>query len=280
MSREFQQFCTSLGLIVHALKVTGPGQTIRVPTLSHPKKENGWYRYDGRFGCCGIWGELETQQFKPGAEAKPLSAADFAHFARIRAATAKAEAEKHASAALKAAALLKAADMRSHAYIARKGFPELLTPTLDDGATLLVTMWDGKRLANLQRINEAGEKKFLPGGEVTGMVHRIGDQGVPILAEGYASGLSVAAAIKASRMRAHVVICFSAGNLVHVATRYKDARIACDNDDLKTGTGEKAAKATGLKYFMPPVPGQDFNDLHREKGLFAASQIIRTLLLS
>jgi putative DNA primase/helicase len=140
-------------------------------------------------------------------------------------------------------------------------------------------MWRGKQLVNLQRINEAGEKRFLGGGEVSGTAHVIGSQGVALICEGYATSLSVSAAIKASKLRAHTVCCFSAGNLVKVAATYKDARIVCDNDSQKTSTGEKAAKETGLRYWMPPTPGHDFNDYARSAGLFQASQRIRELLL-
>ena len=156
MSREFLQFCQSHGLI-GAGAITAPGLTKRCTTTCNTSRENGWWRYDGRNGVCGIWGSLTAQQYRPGADAKPLSKADFAAIAARARQAAELERIKHASAATKAAAMLAASDMRSHAYIARKGFPELLTPTLDDGATLLVTMWKGKRLVNLHRINEAGE---------------------------------------------------------------------------------------------------------------------------
>ena len=277
MSRDFLQFCQAHGLI-GAGAITAPGLTKRCTTTCNTSRENGWWRYDGRTGVCGIWGSLTAQQYRPGADAKPLSKAEREAIAARARQAADLERIKHASAATKAAAMLAASDMRSHAYIARKGFPELLTPCANDGATLLVTMWQGKRLVNLQRINEAGEKRFLHGGEVTGTAHVIGSEGVPLLCEGYATGLSVAAAIKASRLRAHTVICFSAGNMVNVATRYKDARVVADND--KSLTGEKAAQATGLRYWMPPDVGTDANDYHRKHGLFALSQRVRELILS
>jgi putative DNA primase/helicase len=276
---NFAQFCAAHGLIIRSLAITAPGVTKRCATTCNTKKENGWYRWDGLGGVCGIWGSLDAQQYRPGAEAKPLSKADFEAIAARAKQAADLERKKHADAARRAVALLARSESRSHAYLARKGFAELLAPTLNDGAMLLVTMWKAGRVVNLQRINEAGEKRFLHGGEVSGTAHTIGSAGTPILCEGFATALSVAAAIKASKLRAHTVCCFSADNLVKVAATYKDARVVADNDKLKTGTGEKAAKLTGFPYFMPPKDGDDFNDFARSAGLFAASQRIRELLL-
>jgi putative DNA primase/helicase len=277
---NFAQFCAAHGLIIRTISMTAPGQTKRCATTCNPGKLNGWYRYDGLGGVCGIWGSLDAQQYRPGADAKPLTKADFdAIAAKVRRAEAE-RAQNQSSAAKRAVALLAASDPRSHAYLSRKGFPDLLAPCVADGAMLLVTMWKDGKVVNLQRINQAGEKRFMSGGEVSGTAHVIGSQGVAILCEGYATCLSVAAAIKASKMRAHAVCCFSADNMVKVAATYNDARIVADNDNLRTGTGEKAAKIAGFPYFLPPIDGQDFNDLHRALGLFSASQIVRTLVLS
>lgn len=287
----FANFCALHGLLIRAMRPTGTVQ--RCATVCAPSERKGWYVYSGgNSGTCGIWHGLDNgaQTWHPDADVKPLSPADFA---RIAAKVAAAEAEKRRAqynASLRAQAMLKRAEIRSHAYLARKGFPDKLAPTIDDGETLLVTMWDTtrKHVMNVQTIaakvpetpeEKARQKLFLPGGMVTGTTHQIGDIGTPILCEGFCTGLSVAAAITACRLRAHTVICFSANNLVHVAQRYQDARVVADNDSHKTSTGEKAAQSTGLRYWMPPEPGQDFNDYHRSAGLFAASQRIRELLL-
>jgi putative DNA primase/helicase len=65
-------------------------------------------------------------------------------------------------------------------------------------------------------------------------------------------------------------ICFSANNLLNVASRLKPGLVVADND--ASGTGEAVAKKTGWRYWMSPKAGQDFNDYHQEKGLFAAAQ--------
>ncbi len=274
---NFAQFCAAHGLIIRSLAITAPGVTKRCATTCNTKKENGWYRWDGLGGVCGIWGSLDAQQYRPGAEAKPLSKADFEAIAARAKQAADLERKKHADAARRAVALLARSESRSHAYLARKGFAELLAPTLNDGAMLLVTMWKAGRVVNLQRINAEGEKRFLAGGECTGANHTIGNVGTPINCEGFATALSVAAAIKASKMRAHCVCWFTAGNM---AAHARTGVVVADNDALKTSTGEKAAKETGLRYWMPPTPGHDFNDYARAAGLFQASQRIRELLLT
>ena len=53
--------------------------------------------------------------------------------------------------------------------------------------------------------------------------------------------------------------------------------VVADNDI--SGTGEKAAKATGLNYFLPPDLGSDFNDYHKGAGTFLAGQALRRFML-
>ena len=275
----FAQFCAAHGLLIRHL--TPSAKVRRCPTVCAPSELKGWFTWDGVRGACGIWHGLDNgaQVYSPGKDAEPqhLTPADFAAIDR-RLAQERAEvARRHATAAAKAARMLASAEARSHAYLARKGFPELLAPTLMDGKVLLVPMRKAGKLTSLQSIAEDGSKLFLSGGEAKGAVHQIGSVGLAVLCEGFATGLSVAHAIKACRLRAHAVVCFSATNLVHVAANYADARVVADND--ASGTGERAAKQTGLRYFMPTEIGQDFNDYHRVQGLFQASQRLRELIL-
>jgi putative DNA primase/helicase len=70
------------------------------------------------------------------------------------------------------------------------------------------------------------------------------------------------------RRQAEVIVCFSAGNLRHVAALVKrPAFVMADND--ASGTGQEAAQATGLPWVMPAEPGTDANDLHASEGLRA-----------
>jgi putative DNA primase/helicase len=79
--------------------------------------------------------------------------------------------------------------------------------------------------------------------------------------EGLATGYSIKDVAPGS-----VMVCFSANNLVQVASQIGDF-VWADND--KSKTGEKAAIETGLPWVMPDEEGWDFNDLRVKKGIFA-----------
>jgi len=130
----------------------------------------------------------------------------------------------------------------------------------------------GKALVGAQLIAEDGDKKFLPGQLCSGATFVIG-QGDPIYCEGYATALSAHKALQASRLRGSVVVCFSAHNLQALA---KDGVVLADNDESKTG--ERAAQATGRPYWMSQTVGNDFNDDHQARGLFAVSQELKAAL--
>lgn len=275
---KFDEFCRAHGLLITFARTNA--KPVRCATKCAPREKKGWYIWDGLRGACGIWHGLDNgaQVYTPDSEVKPLTPTDFA---RIKARCEAVEREKRegqAKAAEKAQIILARAEMRSHAYLQRKGFPSLV-PTLMDGKVMLVTMWQGRKLVNVQSIAEDGKKLFLADGEVIGARHCLGDVGTAILCEGYATGLSIAAAIKASKSRAHCVVCFSAGNLVAVAETLRDAVVIADNDRHKNSTGELAAQKTGFRYWMPPTPGHDANDFHRAHGLFALAMEVKQLLM-
>ena len=109
-----------------------------------------------------------------------------------------------------------------------------------------------------------------PGMRAKGAVFRMGDKTAPetFLVEGYATGLSVHAALRSVGLRASVLVCFSANNLEFIAPQLKGRAFVCADND-KSGTGEKSAQATGLPYCMSPIVGEDMNDLHARAGLMA-----------
>ena len=94
--------------------------------------------------------------------------------------------------------------------------------------------------------------------------------------EGYATGLSVAAALKLMYRPAQVVVCFSAGNLGHVAERIGGRRFVVADHDA-SGTGERVAVASGLPWVMPK--SGDANDLHQSAGLLAVRSMLAGLVL-
>lgn len=195
---------------------------------------------------------------------------------------------KQASVAREAAAMVARAVAGKHPYLARKGFPELVGLILD--GKLMVPVMDFARypeVISAQMIDVSGEKKFLFGGRAKGGIHRIG---VPcararrvVLCEGYATGLSIDAALRSLPGPHCVVVCFSANNLEHVASLLpKDCKaLVCTDNDTPNKTtgvkaGEESAKRTGLPWIMPAEVGTDFNDLHMAKGIRALVEALRT----
>jgi putative DNA primase/helicase len=116
---------------------------------------------------------------------------------------------------------------------------------------------------------------MLPGGRTKGGVFRLGRQGKEFLCEGFATGLSIKLALESMGIGSMVVVCFSAGNLVEVSKYFRGsgARVCADHD--LNGTGQKAARDTGLPWIMPDEAGQDFNDLHQAAGLVAVAKKLK-----
>ena len=205
--------------------------------------------------------------------------------ARRRAAEARATAEGQArekerqQAASKAAWILGQCKPEKHAYLQSKGWPDALGQVwrVDEENNLLcIPMRVGQNLVGIQMIDRNGSKKYLQGQRTSGAEYVISNPGSGALdfwVEGYASGLSLRACLSALRMRYRIHITFSAGNLKAMAN---SGYVIADND--ASGTGEKAAIATGLPYWMSDVTGEDINDAHKRLGLFGCSQMLRKWL--
>lgn len=188
--------------------------------------------------------------------------------------------ERQAKAAEYAGMLINEAMVSTHPYLARKGFPEL--EGLVVRGKLLIPVRDSRRygqILSVQEIDENGEKLFLPGGRTRGGIHRLG---TPlerakriVLCEGYATGLSIEAALKRLTGTHATVVCFSARNLEVVAEGLPNAIVAADNDASRTG--ELSAIRTGLKWTMPGTTGADFNDMYLKCGVSAVMEAIREM---
>lgn len=183
--------------------------------------------------------------------------------------------ERQQKASEEAARMINGASASPHPYLTRKGFPQL--PGLVKGDSLLVPVRDvsSNQLISVQEISPDGIKRFLPGGRTRAGIYRLG---VPkarrtVLCEGYATGLSLDAALRRLPGAHCVVVCFSANNLVAVAGEFPNAVVCADNDH--SATGEEAAKRTGLKWMMPYEVGTDFNDLHQAMGLHVVTERLR-----
>ena len=177
--------------------------------------------------------------------------------------------------------MMREAKIDEHNYLHLKGFPKARGFVLDDGA-LLVPMrhWQTNAVMGAQVIRwlpDEGryEKKMLPGMRAKGAVFRIGSRVArrSWLVEGYATGLSAEAALEVVRAKDAVIVCFSAGNLMHVAGMLTGPRfVFADNDE--SGAGERAAIATGLPYCMSGTKGHDANDMHQAEGIFRVALLM------
>lgn len=269
----FHEAAASIGCIIGNIR--DDDRIHRCATETHPKKKNGAYRSDGVRGWIRNWETFELATWheerteRRMAPAKPLP-----DLAKRRA----EEAEAARFAAETAQHMIKIAAWATHPYLARKGFPKALGLVLED--MLLVPGRIGRQVTTLQKIYEDGRKMSLTSGRMSGASFSIGDGPIEILCEGYATGLSIKAALSGMCVRARVTCCFAAANVAEVATKRRRALIVTDNDKPipqfnGLGTGEYFARRTGLPWTMPPERGTDANDLHLSSGLPA----LQTLLL-
>jgi len=253
------------GLIIRDL--ISDGRWHRVPTDDKPRKRNGAYLFDGDRGVVKNWATMEAFSGYPTKGYKPVRIKQFVRDDQ--------EGFRQAKAAQEARRQLSQATLVKHPYLARKGFPEALGLVLDD--KLLIPMRDYKsgEVISVQSIGE--DKKFLFGGRAKGAVFTLGNKGGQRwLVEGYATGLSVKAALDAMYIQAQVCVCFSASNLQYVAERIPGNRfVFADNDE--SGTGQRVAEATGLPWVMSPVMGEDANDLHQRAGIWALVRVFKSI---
>ena len=285
MTSTFMEHARSCGLIMRDLQ--SDNRWHRVPTTDHPKKRNGSYIFDGRHGAAMNWGTMsDPAGYSEGTEAGTI--------VRVppQATTPRESDEERQERARKAAAtMIRRCGRAPHPYLTAKGFPRAVG-LINEHRELVIPMRDMRDYSTvntLQCITPTGEKRFLPGGKAKGSVLSFACPGwrERWLVEGYATGLSVQAALRDLRRKAEVIVCFSAGNLVHVASwlRFDAAsrvgkqwdRLLVFADNDASGTGAAAADQTGLKWTMPDVVGMDANDAHLKLGLRSVVQKMLTI---
>ncbi len=238
------------------------GAGVTMGTLFHLAKQNGW-KDDDKY----------TPPSRAQQQARQQAAMERATLEGI-------EREKsQQQAAKKAGWILHQTMQEQHAYLHSKGWPDAKGAVWwpDEKQNLLcLPMRVGDTLVGLQLIDREGGKKFLTGQRTSGAEYLISNNGRGVndfWVEGYASGLSLRACLSALRMRYRIHVTFSAANLKLMAN---SGYVIADND--ASNTGEKAAIATGLPYWMSDVQGEDINDAHKRLGLFACSQMLRKWL--
>ena len=191
-------------------------------------------------------------------------------------------AEEANKALLRTNAKLKAQSIWANAKEVEPTHPYLLNksisaPSLRMTASgdLVVPMYQGDELVNVQTIAPDGKKLFLHGGEVSGSYHIISDKstldfGILLLCEGYATGATI---FKAMSGQYPVFVAFNANNLTPVALslreQYPSYRIiiAADDDD----TTARKMMAKDILDGKDPKPLTDYNTGLREAKRAAES---------
>lgn len=273
---NFIQFAEAHGLIIDRGLIEG--RWVRTKTTDKRTKRNGSYKFLGDVGFLQNHATMDSVAvWRPdGVE----TGVDRRRLRELERAQRLETARRQESARLLATDMIATATVATHPYLEKKGFPKETGFVLD--GELLIPMRDVrcyKTLNGLQRIAAGGEKLFLPGMKAKESVFFIG----PFMAqerwlvEGYSTALSVKAALNELRRNAQVVVCFSAGNLTSVGLWARELRplafAFADND--VSGTGARAAEATGLSWTMPPEAGMDANDYMGAYGLRALVSLIR-----
>lgn len=273
---DFREVAASIGL---QLRATLEDDRIhRCATELHPKKQNGTYRTDGTRGWVKNWETGETAIWYAAREARRTTPLKPLPSLAQRRAEDAARAEWAADVARHKIAKATA---QTHPYLARKGFPKALG--LVHEGLLLVPARIGDAVVSLQEIDEDGSKKNLPGGRMSGAAFSIGSGRDEVLCEGYATGLSIKAALAAIHLPARVTCCFSASNVATLAAKRRHAVVLADHDRPVAqfggiGTGEFYARRTGLPWAMPPEIETDANDYHLSNGLPALQRLLLDLL--
>lgn len=274
---SFREVAESVGL--RPRSILEDDRIHRCATELHSKKANGSYRTDGVRGWVKNWETGETaiwhaMQERRGVTAPPRPLPSLSE----RRAEEAARAQQAAKIARYKIANAKA---EPHAYLASKGFPSL--PGLVYEGLLLVPARIDNAVVSLQEIADDGTKRNLPGGRMSGASFSIGTGRDEVLAEGYATALSIKAALAGLHLNARVTCCFSASNVATVAEKRRHAVIVADNDKPVAqfdgiGTGEFYARRSGLPWAMPPMVGTDANDFHSSDGLPALQRLLLQLL--
>lgn len=260
---NFQDFAAGFGLRISSVI---PGRWVAVPTDDHPRKRNGRYKFLGDVGWVQNWATMQTPEM--WKTDRPLP--------EIRRYIPDDRSELAAKAAAKAGWIMQQSSPSTHAYLDRKGFPDELGNVWN--GLLVVPMRQGSKLVGCQLIDNEGNKKFLNGQVTKGASFVMDAKGLPIFCEGYATGLSVRAVMKAMKIRYTIFVTFSASNLKTVAGNVIGGIVVADNDP--NGVGEQVARGTGKPYWISEALGEDFNDFHVRVGLFKAMNSLKRVIVA
>lgn len=276
---NFVTFAGLHGLIIN--DVYASEKIRRCPTELHPRSDNGAYFFDGQRGWIFAWdGEAKTIWWNDET-ATPWTDAEKRAWADKRKKEVERRKDQQRRAAMHAQELIKQCKPLTHNYLRSKQLPDAIG-LVDQENSLIVPMRDfeNNQLLGAQVIRwlmeeREWEKKMLPGMRAKGAVLRLGStrSAETWMCEGYATGLSIEAAIRRLNANASVLVCFSANNLAYVAPGIKGRKfIYADHD--KSGTGQRIAMESGLPFCISDIEGNDANDDHQQFGLLSVCKKI------
>jgi putative DNA primase/helicase len=259
----FLDFAQSCGLV---LDYVVEDKWVRVPTVDHPHKRNGSYKYIGNVGWVQNFATMETPVlWKTDSPVKTDS------WLSSRKKIDEDLVANQSQAAAKAASILSNSETLPHSYLTAKGFPE--GKGFVWRGVLVVPMRIGNSLVGCQMIQPDGTKRFLKGQKTKGASLRIDAKGREIICEGYATALSIRRAMKHIGERYSITVAFSAGNMIELAKSFRSLLVVADND----AAGINAAKKIGGRYWIGEE-GQDFNDCEQSQGTAAAAESLARFL--
>lgn len=270
----FEDFAKAHGLIINGLV---SHKWICTATDDHPRSSNGRYKFLGDVGWVQNWATMDKpEMWRLEGEFKPNP-----QFAKAKNDAYRQRIELADKASAKAGWIMHQTELKTHPYLVKKGFTDMTMPVWDtpegEGKLVIAMRRDGK-IVGCQLVSEEGEKKFLYGQTSKGASFVMDAKGIHIFCEGFATGLSIQAIMRANKMRYTIHVCFSAGNMKEVARGFPNGIIIADNDN--SGVGESIAQETGKPYWLSDTVAEDFNDYHMRVGLFKASQGLKKFLMN
>ena len=279
----FIHFARAHGVEIDPARLYSSERIQRCGTVDKPNSKNGAYWWDGRRGWVQDWsGDARTVWYQD-PNARPWTDQEKREW-MLKRQTANAQKDSsYELAAQRADIALRSAKSDTHPYLTIKGFPDMKGLVLDDKLLIPMRNVVTNKLQGYQQIfwdgpNMRYEKKMLAGMRAKNAVFFLGERcdNLKILVEGYATALSVQAAIKMIGLNASVICCFSASNLVQIASSLSGkVGIYADNDQSQTG--EKSAIQTGFPYVMSKVVGHDANDDMKKFGTLYVAQKLMEL---
>lgn len=269
----FIDFCLLHGVSLNRLPPVG--KWLRVPTEDKPRSRNGAVKFMGDMGFVQNWATMTEPATWRAAGESTQAIARVRYVADHAAREARENAQK---AAQKASALLAQCELAPHPYLASKGFPDELGNVWnrETDNVLVIPMRSGSSVVGCQLIKPEGDKKFLYGQRSGGAEFVMGQRGTHVLCEGYATALSVRAALQNAKVPYVLHVTFSAGNMKKVAENLPTGLVVADNDASQTG--ERVAREIGWPYWMSDTVGEDFNDTHQRLGVFAVAMQLRNAM--